>query len=74
MKLKCNDNRRVMVLSSGRIIHRNDGSLCKRDISIGGNKVDKLYAPETGDFVTLGISRPEPGERLLKAIFEGGAK
>lgn len=81
MKLNCNHKRRAMVLPSGKTVHRSDGSWCdgagqipvRTPLTIGGNKVTKLYAPETGDFVSLGMSRPKPGEKLLREIFEGGA-
>jgi len=71
MKLKCNHNRRVMVLPSGTIIHRNDGSICKAHMTIGGNKVTKLFTVPEGKFVDLGVERT-PGQVLLQEIFEGG--
>lgn len=62
MKLKCNHDRRVMVLDTGKTIHRSDGGWCdgagqipvKPPLTIGGKKVTKLHSPETGKFVTLG--------------------
>lgn len=59
MKLKCNHDRRVMVLASGSTIHRNDGSQCHGDgqipvrppLTIGGKKVTKVFTmhSETGN-------------------------
>lgn len=46
MKLKCNHERRVMVLPSGHTIHRNDGSRCFGDgskITMGGKRVTKMF-------------------------------
>lgn len=43
MKLKCNDHaRRVMVLPSGKVIHRNDGTECARKHLMMGTM--RLYA------------------------------
>lgn len=60
MKLKCSHIRRAMVLPSGHTIHRSDGSQCLGVLTIGDNWVTKMYAPDTGLFVTLG-SEPLPG-------------
>lgn len=53
MKLKCSHKRRVMVLPSGNTIHRNDGSQCLGTLSIGGEDVHKMHAPDTRLFVAL---------------------
>lgn len=65
MKLKCKDERRVMVLSSGNTIHRSDGSKCEAALAIGGRKVTKLYSPEKGDFVDIGVTGPD--RRIAKS-------
>lgn len=65
MKLKCNHDRRVMVLHSGNTIHRNDGSQCLGTMSIGYGVVTKLFAPTNHRFVTLGVDR-SPGESFLR--------
>jgi hypothetical protein len=54
-----------MVLPSGNTIHRNDGSICHGDgqipvkppLTIGGEVVTKLYAPDDHRFVTLGTEK-----------------
>jgi hypothetical protein len=57
MKLKCSHGKRALVLPSGNTVHRVDGSRCFGILSIGGDKVTKLYAPDTRNFVTLGSER-----------------
>jgi hypothetical protein len=43
MKLKCNHARRALVLPSGNTVHRSDGSQCLGVLTIGGNKVTKMF-------------------------------
>lgn len=65
MKLKCNHNRRVMVLPSGNTIHRSDGIRCygdgdmpvKPSLTLGGNIVKKVYSQPGYRFVTLESER-----------------
>ena len=59
MKLKCKHERRVMVLSTGKTIHRSDGSQCETALSIGGRKVTKLYSNTDGAYVDIGVSGPD---------------
>lgn len=86
MKLKCNHDRRVMVLPSGNTRHRNDGSICHSDgqipvrapLTIGGNKVTKMFTKHDGvsgpaGTCVLGVER-DPGKVLLQEIFEGKGK
>lgn len=70
MKLRCNHDRRALVLPSGNTVHRSDGSQCLGKLSIGGNKVTKLYSQPEGKFVDLGISRPKPGEKAAELLTE----
>lgn len=60
MKLKCNHGRRVMVLPSSHTVHRSDGSQCLGILTIGGDKVTKLFSIPEGIFVTLGSERINP--------------
>lgn len=73
MKLKCNHERRVMVLPSGNTVHRSDGTGCSGKLTIGGKAVTKMVSPDTKKFVTLGVGPNTPEENLLSAIFEKGA-
>lgn len=64
MKLKCNHDRRVVVLPTGNTVHRSDGSWCNgagqipgAPLTIGGNKVTKLFSFPENKFVDLGIER-----------------
>lgn len=59
MKLKCNHQRRIMVLPSGNTIHRSDGTDCRGTMSIGGNVVTKMHSVPDHHFVTLGMTRRE---------------
>lgn len=48
MKLKCNHDRRAMVLPSGHTIHRSDGGRCfgggsRPSLTIGGKTVVKMF-------------------------------
>lgn len=73
MKLKCNHDRRVMVLISGRTIHRNDGSGCRGTLSMGNKRVSKMLTINEiagmpiGSYV-LAIDK-DPAEDLDEAIF-----
>lgn len=49
MKLKCKTHdRRVMVLESETVIHRNDGTKCESDVVMG----DRFYTPREVLYIT----------------------
>lgn len=60
MKLKCNHDRRAMVLPSGNTIHRSDGSQCAGSLKMGDSKVTKLIKDkDVTDFI-LAVLNPAP--------------
>lgn len=62
MKLKCNHDRRVMVLQSGSTIHRSDGSHClgnvenpfRLPLTMGGRKVTKMFTKNDTHNIPMG--------------------
>lgn len=86
MKLKCNHDRRVMVLESGKTIHRNDGSRCFGNsnmlacpsLTMGGKKVTKRYTTHSLPGIPVGTCHLDTdldsSEKLLKEIFEVDAE